>query len=177
VLLLLWLATSIGVYIAASQDWYAVIKPSATLSRVAATGLESFPLLATIPWVSLLCLLLIWYLGSIGRVLVAGITALLALAGVAQLALQSINAELIISKVENSTGIRHTIEDLLSRTEQLWPRYLTIALLVMLAAVALLSIFIWKRSRRTPTTLKSGLVEKGRSKPDSRELWDEQNHQ
>jgi hypothetical protein len=170
---LLWIATTVGLLVAASQDWYAVIKPAPGLARVVATGLESFPLLATLPWVSLLSLLLIWYLGSIGRILVAAITAFLALAGAAQLALQDVNADVLLNKVEKSTGIKETLHHIMSNTEHLWPKYAALALLILLAVTSVTYGLVRLRApkRNTASKPKPDAIKPN----DSRSLWDEQN--
>lgn len=179
ILLLIWLVTSIGIFIAASQDWYASIKPVPGIQKVVSTGLESFPLLATLPWVSVLCLLLIWYFGSIGKVVVAAITAFLSMAGAAAILLDGINANVLVHKVEKLTGIEESTATLMAKVQEFWPKYLTIALLILLALTSIISLvylrFLPKRrlsGTGQPTTSKKIAAETD----DSRELWDDQSN-
>ena len=168
ILFLVWLASSLGIFFAASQDWYAAVKPVPGIQRVVATGLESFPLLATLPWVSILCLLLIWYFGSIGKVLTAAITLILSLAGAASIAFQGVGFDTLLSKIEKLTGIQETSASIASRVEELWPKYLTFSLLLLLGVIAAIAL-VW--FRKLPGRRKSNQIN---SRPDDDDLWSQQ---
>ena len=171
ILLLIWLATSIGIFAAASQDWYAAVKPVPGIQKVVATGLESFPLLATLPWVSILCLALIWYLGSIGKLLTAAITVVLSFAGAASIAFQGVEVDPLLAKIEKLTGIQETSSAIIARVEELWPKYLTFILLIVLGLAAALALI---RFRTLPSRIRRATSPK---EHDDRSLWDQQSEQ
>ena len=174
ILPLLWLIVTAGVALAASQNWYELIAPIPGLKKIVVNGIESFPLLATIPWLALLCLALIWYLGTIGKLLVAILTALLSLAGAAQILLVQINLEVLVNKFEKRTGMTETIQYISKHTSNLGASYLTSALLVTLSLVAVITVLNIKsfpiRNRQTRNSRNSDS-----NSPDT-DLWESQNH-
>lgn len=101
------------------------------------------------------------------------------MAGAAAIVLDGINVNILIHKVEKLTGIEESAATLLENVQEFWPKYLTICLLLLLAATAILSLM---SSRLMPRRQVGGTGEKpitSVTESDTqghRELWDNQSN-
>jgi hypothetical protein len=169
----LWLLATVGLVVASNQNWYQVIKPVPGLQKVVATGLESFPILATLPWLAVLCLALAWYLGSLGKILIGLLTAALSLAGATQILLQQTNYQVLIAKIEKHSGISEAITFVSNRTDVLGGKYFG---LLALLGLGLVGISLALTAKRFPKRIIKGPDKTPNNKPDSQTLWDEQSN-
>jgi hypothetical protein len=138
---------------------------------VVSSGLESFPLLATLPWLSILCLALAWYLGTLGKVLIGLLTAVLTLSGAAQILIQQTNFEVLLAKIEKHTGIAQTIDFIAMKTTVLGAKYLALIALFVLAA---LGIALAVNARKFPRRYKGPEQSLKPKSDDPQALWDKQ---
>lgn len=166
---LLWLVVTIALALAAAQNWYEIREPIPGIQRTVATGIESFPLLASTPWLALLCLALIWYLGTVGKVVVALLTAALSFAGAAQILLNQTSPGILISKIEKRTGITQTVAYMSQHTKDLGLKNYAVVLLIALTLISVVAIL---NIKTFPTRNPKRPIENSKS-GKSESLWEE----
>ena len=152
--------------------WFKVTDPG-TKTIIVATGVESFALLGLLPWLGLLCLLLMFYLGVLGRMFLSFLLATLSAVSMSQiLGIQSIPSALV-GKFEVKTGLRQTLVFIAKNTQEESARYAGLALLLMLWLTAIASMFL---SRKFPLRRVASSRGSSKSKPEgSADLWEKQN--